>query len=151
PGAEQLPRHAMHPGPRNRSDVVSAAVVSDLPRNLRAGGRAGRVNAPGGERPGRWHPPPAWCLRARPWESGYPHTNRPARREHDMAQVGWQRLLAGAPWFRGEGSYPIAAYSEFMPPPRVGRKPYEADGAATYNEADPWGWPVTEAEDLLEL
>ena len=36
---------------------------------------------------------------------------------------GWRRLLAGYPWFRGEGKYPLPAYSEFMPPPRVGRKP----------------------------
>ena len=32
----------------------------------------------------------------------------------------WQAF----PWFEGEGNYPIPAYSEFMPPPRVGRKPY---------------------------
>src|SRR5690348_11779635 len=68
-----------------------------------------------------------------------------------MALAGWQRLLDGAPWFRGEGRYPIAAYSEFMPPPRVGRKPYAADDGAVYDEADPWGWPITEAEEQLEL
>ena len=44
-----------------------------------------------------------------------------------MPAQGWKRLLAGAPWFRGAGNYPIAAYSEFMPPPRLGPKPY--DGA----------------------
>ncbi len=41
-----------------------------------------------------------------------------------MAEQGWQKLLAGYPWFAGEGNYPIAAYSEYMPPPRVGRKAY---------------------------
>ena len=35
-----------------------------------------------------------------------------------MTLSGWKQLLDGIPWFRGAGSYPIAAYSEFMPPPR---------------------------------
>ena len=68
-----------------------------------------------------------------------------------MAEQGWKRLLAGGPWFRGEGSYPIAAYSEFMPPPRLGRKPYDGDPATLLDPADPWGWPVTEYEEALEL
>ena len=41
-----------------------------------------------------------------------------------MPTAGWKQLLAGWPWFEGEGSYPIAAYSEFMPPPRLSRRPY---------------------------
>ena len=35
-----------------------------------------------------------------------------------MSEQGWKRLTAGAPWFAGAGKHPIAAYSEFMPPPR---------------------------------
>lgn len=38
-----------------------------------------------------------------------------------MAKHGWHQLLDGAPWFEKEGAYPIAAYSEFIPPPRRGR------------------------------
>ena len=68
-----------------------------------------------------------------------------------MAEQGWKRLLADGPWFSGEGSYPIAAYSEFMPPPRLGRKPYDGDPATLLDPADPWGWPVTEYEESLEL
>ena len=49
-----------------------------------------------------------------------------------MPEQGWKRLTAGGPWFRGPGQYPIAAYSEFMPPPRLGRKPYDRD-----EDADP--------------
>ena len=44
-----------------------------------------------------------------------------------MAQQGWKRLLAGVSQFRAPGRFPIAAYSEFMPPPRMGRKPYGAE------------------------
>ena len=43
-----------------------------------------------------------------------------------MPNHGWKQLLAGAPWLDEGKSYRIAAYSEFMPPPRLGRKPYGA-------------------------
>src|SRR5258708_32559881 len=46
------------------------------------------------------------------------------RRVIGGSPLPWQRLLAGFPWFRGEGRFPIDAYSEFLPPPRLGRKPY---------------------------
>ena len=65
-----------------------------------------------------------------------------------MAVVGWQRLLVGKPWFRGEGKYPVPAYSEFMPAPRVGIKSYGTEDAHFFDENDPWGWPVTEAEEF---
>ncbi len=68
-----------------------------------------------------------------------------------MPDRGWQKLLAGYPWFAGEGNYPIAAYSEFMPPPRVGRKPYGSIDHGLYREDDPFGWHVTEYEESLEL
>ena len=54
-----------------------------------------------------------------------------------MAEQGWQKLLAGYPWFAGEGNYPIAAYSEFMPPPRVGRKPYGSIDHCLYAKTIP--------------
>ena len=41
-----------------------------------------------------------------------------------MTAPGWNALLDGAPWFTGQDAYPITAYSEFMPPPRLGLKPY---------------------------
>ena len=41
-----------------------------------------------------------------------------------MASAPWKRLLASAGEFRRPGGFPIAAYSEFMPPPRLARKPY---------------------------
>ena len=41
-----------------------------------------------------------------------------------MNLTGWERLRADAEWCRGQGSFPIAAYSEYMPPPWLGVKPY---------------------------
>ena len=68
-----------------------------------------------------------------------------------MSRDGWKRLLAGWPWFRGEGAYPIPAYSEFMPPPRLARSPYGAAVASPLSEDDPWGWRVSEHEEADEL
>jgi hypothetical protein len=70
-----------------------------------------------------------------------------------MATFGWKPLLAGFPWFRGEGRYPLPAYSEFMAPPRLGRKPYpfaESD-PFLFTADDPAGWHVTEYEEAWEL
>lgn len=68
-----------------------------------------------------------------------------------MPNHGWKQLLAGAPWLDEAGSYPIAAYSEFMPPPRLGRKPYGAVDAQLFAEEDLWGWRVNEYEQVFEL
>ncbi len=72
-----------------------------------------------------------------------------------MPEQGWKRLTVGGPWFRGPGKYPIVAYSEFMPPPRLGRKPYDRDeeeiDAHVFDPADPWGWRISEYEEALEL
>ena len=52
---------------------------------------------------------------------------------------------------RRPGRFPIPAYSEFMPPPRLGRKPYGADDPVLFDEDDPLGWHVTEYEEAMEL
>src|SRR5260370_1001498 len=67
-----------------------------------------------------------------------------------MAKSGWKRLLDGAPWFRGEGKYAIAAYSEFMPPPRLLLKPY-GNAPCLFEDDDPWAWPITEYEESFWL
>jgi hypothetical protein len=64
---------------------------------------------------------------------------------------GWKQLLAATAWFRGAGRFPLAAYSEFMPPPRVGCKPYDGRDPVVFQEHDPVGWHVTEYEELLEI
>jgi hypothetical protein len=68
-----------------------------------------------------------------------------------MPEPGWESLLAGGPTYRGAGAYPIAAYSEFMPPPRVGRTPYGPVVPGPFVAADPRGWHVTEHEEMFEL
>ncbi len=64
---------------------------------------------------------------------------------------GWQQLLIGWPWFQGEGQYPLPAYSEFLPPPRLGRKPYSPVTLPNLDADDPYGWPISEYEEHLEL
>jgi hypothetical protein len=59
--------------------------------------------------------------------------------------------MAGAPWFHGPGKFPIVAYSEFMPPPRLGRKPYGAINHVLFSADDPRGWHITEYEETFEL
>jgi hypothetical protein len=70
-----------------------------------------------------------------------------------MAKQGWHQLLDGAPWFEKEGAYPIAAYSEFMPGPRLGLKAYRhaQREPLPFSDHDPRGWHVTEYEEILEI
>jgi hypothetical protein len=68
-----------------------------------------------------------------------------------MSPQGWERLLEGWPWFRGEGSYPVLPYSEFMPPAYLVRKPYGTFDEHLPSRDDPWGWPVSEYEEALLL
>ena len=68
-----------------------------------------------------------------------------------MTKRGWKQLLSDKPWFRGRGNYPITAYSEFMPPPRLGRKPNGEVDALLFSPDDPWGWHITEYEQAFEI
>ena len=68
-----------------------------------------------------------------------------------MVQGGWKRLLAGFPWFRGPGKFPITAYSEFMPPPRLGRAPCGQVDPWVLSEDDLYGWRISEVEEEVEL
>lgn len=68
-----------------------------------------------------------------------------------MSERGWKQLLAADGWCHGPGQYPIPAYSEFMPPPRLGHRAYGQNDDLLFAEDDPWGWHVTEYEELLEL
>lgn len=77
------------------------------------------------------------------------HSGNPSTTSNETA--GWQTLLKGFPWFEGEGRYPIPAYSEFMPPPRLGRSPYDGLDTSVYDESDPYGWQISELEQEYEL
>jgi hypothetical protein len=68
-----------------------------------------------------------------------------------MPSPTWSQLLADWPWFRGEGNYPIAAYSEYLPPPRLGRKAYSPVPLPFFDNPESDTWPVTEYEEVFEL
>ena len=65
--------------------------------------------------------------------------------------VGWRKLIEGYPWFSGDGRYPIGAYSEYMPPPRLGKRPYGERDDFLFADNDPFGWYITEVEEQYEL
>jgi hypothetical protein len=69
----------------------------------------------------------------------------------EASLVGWQKLVEGYPWFVGEGRYPLPAYSEFMPSPRVGCSLYGDIDRALFAEDDVYGWRVPEIEEEYEL
>jgi len=62
----------------------------------------------------------------------------------------WDELLRGAPWLE-DGRCRIAAYSEFMPAPRMGQKPLGEPDPLLVRRDDPLGWPITEYEEAFEL
>jgi len=59
---------------------------------------------------------------------------------------GWPSLFDDPSWTRVRQRFPIAAYSEFMPPPRIGQKPYGTWARSPLIESDPWGWRITPHE-----
>ena len=67
------------------------------------------------------------------------------------SDAGWHKLMEGYPWFEGESQYPIPAYSEFMPPPRLGRAPYGGIDTSIFAENDLYGWQISELEEEYEL
>jgi Peptidase family M28 len=70
-----------------------------------------------------------------------------------MSASGWKSLLDGALCFNGENAYPLAAYSEYMPPPRLGQRPYPhaPRDLLPFADDDPYGWRIDEYEEALEL
>jgi Peptidase family M28 len=64
---------------------------------------------------------------------------------------GWKKFLSGYPWFRCKDCYHLHAYSEFMPPPRLGYKPYGKPDSRILQDDDPYGWRISELEEEYEL
>jgi hypothetical protein len=70
-----------------------------------------------------------------------------------MPAAGWHRLIPDEPCFRGEGRFRIDAYSEYMPGPWLGWKPYGGHPIDSQFLAadDPCGWKVSEFQEAIEL
>jgi len=85
-----------------------------------------------------------------------------------MPKQGWEKLLTDLPKYGAKARFPIAAYSEFMPPPRIGWRPYDTNhpaqtprGTSRRTEAalspaprdpqNPLAWLVSEREQTSEL
>ncbi len=66
-------------------------------------------------------------------------------------QIGWAKLLEGVPWFNCDGCFPLPAYSEFMPPPKLGRKPLGDIDSMLFSAENPFGWNISELEEENEL
>jgi hypothetical protein len=66
-------------------------------------------------------------------------------------QPGWQKLVDGFPWFAEKGAFPLPAYSEFMPPPRLGQSPLGDLDPTLFPPDDPYAWLVSEIEEEYEL
>src|SRR5947207_1119689 len=71
----------------------------------------------------------------------------------EIMAAGWIKLIPPDDLFKGEGNYRLDAYSEFLPAPRIGWKPYggRAPNAELFTPNDPYGWNVGEFEEILEL
>ena len=67
------------------------------------------------------------------------------------SSLGWRALTEGFPWFTGEGRFPLPAYSEFMPPPRLGLSPYGELDTTLFADSDPYGWRIPEVEEVHQL
>lgn len=64
---------------------------------------------------------------------------------------GWKKLLEGYPCLSKTDRYPVQAYSEFMPPPLLGRRPYGDVDASLFPDDDDYGWNISEIEEVYEL
>jgi hypothetical protein len=70
-----------------------------------------------------------------------------------MARAGWSKLIPPEGAFPGSGAFRIDAYSEYVPPPHVGWKPYGPVpvNSQLFSPDDPFGWKVQEFDETLEL
>ena len=70
-----------------------------------------------------------------------------------MPGSGWKRLMPNSTYLRGEGAYPIEAYSEFVPPRALVGNPYGDGGfdPAVFDPLDPFGWRISEYEEAREI
>jgi hypothetical protein len=65
--------------------------------------------------------------------------------------TGWHKLVEGYQTSSAQAQYQIPAYSEFMPPPRLGIRPYGEIDTSLFSDDDAFGWSVSEIEEEYEL
>ena len=68
-----------------------------------------------------------------------------------MAAQGWDTLLTDIPRYGKGDPFRIMAYSEMMPSPWIGWRPYGEDHPVPRNPEDPFTWLVNEREQVMEL
>jgi hypothetical protein len=68
-----------------------------------------------------------------------------------MAEQGWDKLLTDVPKYGRKNPCRIPAYSEMMPSPWVGWRPYGKGHPAPQDPEDPFIWLINEREQAIEL
>ena len=68
-----------------------------------------------------------------------------------MPDQGWERLLSDVPRYGRAERFQIMAYSEMMPPPLIGWRPYGTNHPVPRSLEDPFTWLVNEREQAMEL
>jgi hypothetical protein len=68
-----------------------------------------------------------------------------------MTERGWHKLLTDVPRYGKASPYRIPAYSEMMPAPLIGWRPYGTDHPFPGRPDNPHAWLVSEREQVFEL
>jgi hypothetical protein len=68
-----------------------------------------------------------------------------------VAEQGWEKLLADVPRYGNAKHFQVSAYSEMMPPPLIGWRPYGTSHPAPRIPENPFAWLVNEREQVFEL
>jgi len=68
-----------------------------------------------------------------------------------MTKQGWEKLLTDVPGYGKANPYRIPAYSEMMPAPLIGWRPYGTNHPAPRSPGNPFAWLVSEREQAFEL
>jgi hypothetical protein len=68
-----------------------------------------------------------------------------------MTKQGWEKLLTDVPGYGKANPYRIPAYSEMMPAPLIGWRPYGTNHPAPRSPDNPHAWLVSEREQAFEL
>jgi hypothetical protein len=68
-----------------------------------------------------------------------------------MTGQGWHKLLTDVPRYGKANPYRIPAYSEMMPAPLIGWRPYGTNHPTPRSPDNPHAWLVSEREQVFEL